>query len=125
MKYLTVIPGNPGSGSLRVIVYLQPPNVKISKTSPVWIGAWWLGPLVCGVILLLVGLVLLGFPRALPKSQERRKLAIADGIIKERQRVSGKMKDILPVTKSLLTNGTFMFQNLALTFRFGLLFIIL
>ncbi|XP_048584235.1 solute carrier organic anion transporter family member 4A1-like isoform X2 [Nematostella vectensis] len=93
----------------------QPAGVRLSPRDPRWIGAWWLGPLVSGCFLFLIGGILLGFPRQLPGAKRRRDEAIAKGIIQKRDRTTGNLADIVPATKSMLRNGTYMFQNMALT----------
>lgn len=52
---------------------LQP---NLSQRDPRWMGAWWLGYLVIGTILLLTGNLLFLFPRKLPETikREARKL---------------------------------------------------
>ncbi|XP_031572441.1 solute carrier organic anion transporter family member 4C1-like isoform X2 [Actinia tenebrosa] len=120
--YATIMLG-PGLGSiiggnLLNFIYVDiklPPNVYLKSKDPAWIGAWWLGPLACGGLLFVVGIILLGFPKQLANATRLRQQAIERGLIKKGENVSGNMKDILPVTKSLLTNGAFMYQNMALT----------
>ncbi|XP_059175220.1 solute carrier organic anion transporter family member 5A1-like [Physella acuta] len=47
-------------------------DVLITTSSPRWIGAWWGGFIICGVLLLLLSLPFLAYPRVLVR--ERRKV---------------------------------------------------
>ena len=47
-------------------------EVLISAGHPQWIGAWWGGFIICGLLLLLLAFPFLGYPRVLV--QEKRRL---------------------------------------------------
>ena len=47
-------------------------TVTISAGHPQWIGAWWGGFIICGLLLLVLAFPFLGFPRVLV--QEKRRL---------------------------------------------------
>ncbi|XP_033100782.1 solute carrier organic anion transporter family member 4A1-like isoform X2 [Anneissia japonica] len=57
-------------GGLYLTIYtdvrVDPADHGISRESPIWVGAWWIGFLVSGSCCLLVSIPLLGYPRALP-----------------------------------------------------------
>ncbi|XP_048583447.1 solute carrier organic anion transporter family member 4A1 isoform X2 [Nematostella vectensis] len=112
----------PGIGSIIggqfLTVYVDispPPDIKLTPAHPMWIGAWWLGPASCGLMIILLGVVMLGFPRRLPGANAVRKEMKECGETDDRT-LTGGIKDILPATKELLTNGTYMFQNMGITF---------
>ncbi|EDO31973.1 predicted protein [Nematostella vectensis] len=119
--YLTVFLG-PGLGSilggklLGIWIDLNvPKGVRITPFDPRWMGAWWLGPLGSGVILVVVGLIITGYPRMLPSGvalQATKKRRAPPRVYKN---LSDKLKDIIPATRSLLTNPVYICQNLALT----------
>lgn len=98
----------------------QPDVISLTSRDQRWVGAWWLGPVACGFLLLLDGFILLGFPRKLPGSDAIRKEAIEKGYIKKDKIAIKGFKSFLPHLKALLTNGTFMFQNLAFCFEWVL-----
>ncbi|EDO34600.1 predicted protein, partial [Nematostella vectensis] len=88
------------------------------KMSCSWyIGAWWLGPLAAGLGVMVCGVIILGFPRHLPGAYTVRKEALRSGEMKkDDSHLKGNIRDILPATKNLLMNRTYIFQNLAKTF---------
>ncbi|XP_068745910.1 solute carrier organic anion transporter family member 4A1-like [Montipora capricornis] len=104
-----------GGSLLNVWVDLiQPPGVDITPDDPRWIGAWWLGYFFGGLLLLCTSVALLGYPKEMPGAQERRMAAIKEGLLPPRdEHIQGRLKDILPATKALLTNKTFMLNTCA------------
>lgn len=46
-------------------------EVPISAGHPQWIGAWWGGFIICGLLLLLLAIPFLGFPRVLVREKQR------------------------------------------------------
>ncbi|XP_046350996.2 solute carrier organic anion transporter family member 4A1-like [Haliotis rufescens] len=104
-------------------------SLSITPDNRKWVGAWWLGFVISGVIALVISVPLAGFPRALPGSSKYRQEKEAevyggrekeepeadDATQKHAEAQSEKrlVKDILHSTKLLLTNPTFMFLNLA------------
>jgi len=50
----------------------------------------------------------------MPGARERRMAAIKEGLLPARdEHIQGRLKDILPATKAILTNKTFMFNTCA------------
>ena len=99
-------------------ITFQPAELDLTPRDPRWIGAWWLGPFCCGFILILDGLILLGFPAKLPGSEAVWKDAIKKGYIKtDKIKSKGDLKGLLHNLKDLFTNWTYVFQNLGSTFR--------
>lgn len=94
----------------------QPEGANLSPDDPRWIGAWWLGYLAGGSILVLISGLLLGFPRELPGAKSIREQAAKEGHIpKKDERIQGKLKDILPATLQLIKSPVFIFNSLAVT----------
>lgn len=104
-----------GGSLLNVWVDLiQPPGVDITPEDPRWIGAWWLGYFFGGLLLLCTSIALLGYPKEMPGARERRMAAIKEGLLPPRdEHIQGRLKDILPATKAILTNKTFMLNTCA------------
>lgn len=104
-----------GGSLLNVWVDLiQPPGVDITPDDPRWIGAWWLGYFFGGLLLLCTSIALLGYPKEMPGAQERRMAAIKEGLLPARdEHIQGRLRDILPATKAILTNKTFMLNTWA------------
>ena len=66
--------------------------------------------------MILFAILILGFPRELPGSKEKRDQAIKEGHLpKTDLKLRRKLKDILPATEQLITNPTYLFNTLALT----------
>ncbi|XP_003375368.1 solute carrier organic anion transporter family member 5A1 [Trichinella spiralis] len=65
------------AGCTNIYVDLQDP-VDINRNSPFWIGAWWLGFVVCGILYIIFGIPLFFFPYRL--STQRRLMDRIDGL---------------------------------------------
>lgn len=104
-----------GGSLLNVWVDLiQPPGVELTPDDPRWIGAWWLGYFFGGLLLLCTSIALLGYPKEMPGARERRMAAIKEGLLPPKdEHIQGRLKDILPATKAILTNKTFMLNTCA------------
>lgn len=69
-----------GLGGAFLAVYVDPwKETTLEESDPGWVGAWWIGFIVCGVISLLISLLLFMFPEKYPNTdaiqRERVKLA--------------------------------------------------
>ena len=97
-------------------VTFQPEGVNLSPEDPRWIGAWWLGYLAGGSILLVISGLILGFPRELPGAKRMREQALKEGHIPQKdERIQGKLQDILPATLQLIKTPVFICNTLAIT----------
>ncbi|EDO31714.1 predicted protein, partial [Nematostella vectensis] len=96
---------------------IQPPGMTLTPDDPRWIGAWWLGYFFGGLLLLLSAIALLGYPREMPGAREiRYHHKPIEGLLPPRdEHIQGRLKDLFPATKALLTNGTFICNTLALS----------
>ncbi|EDV23255.1 uncharacterized protein TRIADDRAFT_1133, partial [Trichoplax adhaerens] len=87
----------------------QPP-AGLNTDSPQWLGAWWLGYVASGILLLILIIPMIAFPRYLPNYQtykaEREKQAV--GKSKVDREYGRSFKEFWPATKELLTNIPFM-----------------
>ena len=59
-----------GAGFLKIFVNPWSAPADLSDTDTTWVGAWWMGFLLCGVLALFTGLPLLLFPRHLPSVEK-------------------------------------------------------
>ena len=95
----------------------QPDGVQLTTKDPRWIGCWWLGPLFSGAVLILIGTIILAYPRELPGAKAIRENAIAKGeLIPNDDKIKGNLKDIIPASRKLVVNATFVSQTFAATF---------
>lgn len=90
----------------------------IDSTSPLWVGAWWLGFMCTGSAAILVSIPLLAFPRSLPgakKAQLMRKTTTQKGseFKTTSTGVGGRIKEFPAAMKNLFTNAPFMCIALA------------
>jgi hypothetical protein len=110
----------------RCFFFLQPKGFNLTANDPRWIGAWWLGFVIFGILIFILSILLLGFPRELPGAKEMREEQIKKGNIRKvKNSEKPTLKRILPELRDLLKNGTFMFNTLGLTatlFYVGALF---
>ncbi|CAM1312894.1 Uncharacterised protein g6121 [Pycnogonum litorale] len=75
---------------------------------PRWVGAWWVGFIVIGLILLSLGSVMLLFPKSIVKDTHRKTENSA------KKNIFDKMKEIPILLKILLRNPLLVFYNLAI-----------
>ncbi|XP_071956000.1 solute carrier organic anion transporter family member 4A1-like [Antedon mediterranea] len=94
-------------------------DLEIEPGDPAWVGAWWIGFLLGGVLAFLAALPLSGFPRELPTTEKIRaeKVSEAHADSKEeettREGFGSSAKDFPKAIKYLVTNPTFMFNTIA------------
>ena len=62
-----------------IAILIRIVEVPISPRHPAWIGAWWLGFLVFGLISMLIGFPLLCFPRRMKPKPIAEKVTKTDG----------------------------------------------
>ncbi|XP_048577987.1 solute carrier organic anion transporter family member 4A1 isoform X2 [Nematostella vectensis] len=97
----------------------QPSGVNVDADDPRWIGAWWLGFVIGGSVLFVSAFGLLGFPAELPGTRAMREEAMRRGDIpKGNKQMKGNLKDLLPATKELLRNKTYLLNTIATAAEF-------
>lgn len=95
----------------------QPEGVNLTPDNSDFIGAWWLGYIVGGLLSILVSLPLIAFPQELPGTTEiRAEKRDCSDYLKD-DNMPHTLKQLLPMLKSLLTNKPFVFIALAGTFE--------
>nr|XP_022311407.1 solute carrier organic anion transporter family member 4A1-like isoform X2 [Crassostrea virginica] len=99
-------------------------SLTLTPSSPRWVGAWWIGFLLSGLLAFLVAFPMCGFPTKLPGSEKFKKEREKEvyhrkdpGRGTEREGEENPQvcnaRTILSSVKTLVTNPTFMFLNLA------------
>ncbi|XP_063604190.1 solute carrier organic anion transporter family member 74D-like [Penaeus indicus] len=72
------------SGGKFLSMWIDPTySPNLSKRDPRWLGAWWLGYLVIGSVLLISGNLLFLFPRKLPEAVRREAKKVARQVEKD------------------------------------------
>ena len=112
-----------GLGSAFLSFYVDPwINTYLTPTDPTWVGAWWIGYIVIGVLLLIIAIPFLMFPRYLPDSylvqqeraKEMAKVYSSDYVNENNLTIVVKM---FPVhIKRLLLNPSFILVSFGLAF---------
>ncbi|XP_064620771.1 solute carrier organic anion transporter family member 4A1-like [Lineus longissimus] len=94
-------------------------KLTLANTDPRWVGAWWIGFMLSGILAILCSLVVYCFGWEMPEAAENRKGRISqvhnDGSEKLAMKPGFGMtlKDLPKCTWLLLKNPTFMLLNLA------------
>ncbi|XP_046852310.1 solute carrier organic anion transporter family member 4C1-like [Xenia sp. Carnegie-2017] len=101
--------------SIYVHIY-QPDGFKMTPRDPRWIGAWWLGFLVFGVLTMLLSILMFGFPRELPGAKKRKLENKREGFLNATKNMNiPSLKSLPSDLKELLKNRTFVFNTLGIT----------
>ncbi|CAH1775633.1 unnamed protein product [Owenia fusiformis] len=93
-------------------------SITIEPGDPKWVGCWWMGFLISGVLALAIALPLCGFPKSLPGSAQIRAEKVSE-VYKGSESATSQpgfgmsIKDFPVSLKILLTNPTFMFLCLS------------
>ncbi|XP_028413378.1 solute carrier organic anion transporter family member 4C1-like [Dendronephthya gigantea] len=106
-----------GGKFLSIYVDIEQPNgFRLTPKDPRWIGAWWMGFLIFGVLIILCSFVISGFPRMMPGARERRLNHIREGNIKpSNDSKQPSLRRVPSELKDLLKNLTYVFNTLGLT----------
>nr|XP_033815539.1 solute carrier organic anion transporter family member 1A2 isoform X2 [Geotrypetes seraphini] len=92
-------------------------DITLSLTDTRWVGAWWLGYLICGLVNVLAAIPFCFLPKTLPKEglEDEAKLSIeiSKNLLKETERNQHQdskqniMKDFLPCLQRLSLNSVY------------------
>ncbi|XP_014252613.1 solute carrier organic anion transporter family member 4A1-like isoform X2 [Cimex lectularius] len=87
----------------------------ITPASTQWVGAWWLGFLVCGCISYFIAIPVLGLPRQLKVKKEEKKSKMKESIMVESSFLSDQptLKEFFPALFHIFKNFPFMFLTFA------------
>lgn len=124
--------------SMCLRVYIAPQlHPIINDKDPRWLGAWWMGWLIVGTMLLISGVIIIMFPRELPRTVARRmveeerkkqRLSVKDKNKSEKEILNEQLEekpevehkasfsDMLITFKRLTTNKILMYNNLSSIF---------
>ncbi|XP_043093771.1 solute carrier organic anion transporter family member 1C1-like [Puntigrus tetrazona] len=83
-------------------------SVTITPQDSRWVGAWWLGYVLSGLLTLLAALPLWFLPRALPEYPQTSKLDHPSNQHKHTLSITEIAKDFGPSLKSLFTSGIYL-----------------
>ncbi|XP_036036605.1 solute carrier organic anion transporter family member 1C1 isoform X3 [Onychomys torridus] len=111
-------------------------HITITPKDPQWVGAWWLGYLIAGLLSLLAAVPFWCLPKTLPRSQnredsgsssEKSKFIIDDPINYqmapgEEMKIMEMARNFLPSLKTLLRNPVYILYLCASTVQFNSLF---
>uniref|UniRef100_A0A8C2W477 Solute carrier organic anion transporter family member n=1 Tax=Chinchilla lanigera TaxID=34839 RepID=A0A8C2W477_CHILA len=110
-------------------------HVTITPKDPQWVGAWWLGYLIAGIISLLAAVPFWCLPKSLPRPQSRedsnsseKSKFITDDHIKyqthaeEKGKIMEMARDFVPSLRSLFGNPVYFLYLCASTVQFNSLF---
>ncbi|XP_047643405.1 solute carrier organic anion transporter family member 1C1 isoform X2 [Phacochoerus africanus] len=111
-------------------------HITITPKDPQWVGAWWLGYLIAGIISLLAAVPFWFLPKSLPRTQsredsnsssEKSKFIMDDHTdyqtpLGEKAKIMEMAKDFLPSLKSLFGNPVYFLYLCASTIQFNSLF---
>lgn len=107
-------------------IYISPElHPNITNTDPRWLGAWWLGWLILGACLFSFAFILSMFPKELPRSAVRKRIAHErkrlgmESLEKEKAQadeIPASISDMFVTFTRLIKNKTFMLINLASIF---------
>ncbi|ELK23149.1 Solute carrier organic anion transporter family member 1C1 [Myotis davidii] len=111
-------------------------HITITPKDPQWVGAWWLGYLVAGVISLLAAVPFWCLPKSLPRPQskedsspssEKSTFIMGDHTEyqtphREKAKIMEMARDFLPSLKTLLGNPVYLLYLCASTVQFNSLF---
>ena len=101
-----------------VIVCVVCYSLSISPESPAWVGAWWIGFLVSGVVTICIAFPLLGFPKVMPGGCERFNRLVYmpkdwPSIVNQSGTIENMMRSfvVFNAAPALINNGRFLFQR--------------
>ncbi|XP_060050457.1 solute carrier organic anion transporter family member 1C1 isoform X2 [Erinaceus europaeus] len=108
-------------------------NISITPKDPQWVGAWWLGYLIAGIVSLLAAMPFWYLPKSLPRPQstddsnsssEKSKFIVGDHTEYqaphgEKAKITEMARDFLPSLKSLFGNPVYFLYLCASTVQFN------
>ncbi|XP_057317468.1 solute carrier organic anion transporter family member 4C1-like [Hydractinia symbiolongicarpus] len=91
---------------------------NLDSNHPLWVGRWWLPFILFCWVLIIVGFVMLMFPKSMPGSAEIRQKAISNGDVREKSKEHQPgLKGFVKATVELIKNRTLVLVCLAMASR--------
>ncbi|XP_059114728.1 solute carrier organic anion transporter family member 1A5-like isoform X2 [Peromyscus eremicus] len=93
-------------------------DLTITPTDTRWVGAWWIGFLICAGVNVLTSIPFFFFPKTLPKERLKVNVDVTKSDREEKHRAKAKKekrgitKDFLPFMKSLFCNPIYILFSL-------------
>ncbi|XP_019868360.1 solute carrier organic anion transporter family member 74D [Aethina tumida] len=112
-----------GLASVCLKLYISPTlTPTINNQDPRWLGAWWLGWIILGVLLFFFSTLLALFPKTLPRAAVRkellRQISKASKKSEPEPEIKTSFKDMVKTFRRLITNPILMLNNFAAVFYF-------
>ncbi|XP_064547351.1 solute carrier organic anion transporter family member 74D [Drosophila montana] len=104
-------------GSFCTRWYVNFANPGFDASDPRWIGAWWLGPVAIGSLMLLASIAMFSFPKQLRGKQQAQATAAAVGASAPELEEKPKLKDFPKTVRRQLSNDILMFRTASCVFH--------
>ncbi|KAH8342463.1 hypothetical protein KR059_008864 [Drosophila kikkawai] len=104
-------------GSFCTRWYVNFSNPGFDATDPRWIGAWWLGPVAIGSLMLLASIAMFSFPKQLRGKQQSQAAASAVAAPPAEPEEKPKLKDFPKTVRRQLSNDILMFRTASCVFH--------
>ncbi|KAL0268937.1 UNVERIFIED_CONTAM: hypothetical protein PYX00_010711 [Menopon gallinae] len=91
----------------------DPNEFGLTQNSNVWVGAWWIGFIISGVVCVLIAIPILGMPPALPGSSTIQTEKVSEAHGDSQFEAFRKFRELPRAFRDLIVNPTFSFLNLA------------
>ena len=115
-----------GLGGAMLLLYVEPnvdpARLNLQDTDPAYVGAWWLGFLLIGILVLVNSIPILMFPREIPEGELMRRQRQKDMVMEftDHCEDKGLKGDLIEAPKHLFqifTSPTWVLCTLALAFQ--------
>ncbi|ALC43099.1 Oatp74D, partial [Drosophila busckii] len=107
-------------GSFCTRWYVNFTNPGFDASDPRWIGAWWLGPVAIGSLMLLASIAMFSFPKQLRGKQQSQSAAAAvaaAAAAAPAEEEKPKLKDFPKTVRRQLSNDILMFRTASCVFH--------
>ncbi|KAH8372105.1 hypothetical protein KR093_010088, partial [Drosophila rubida] len=102
-------------GSFCTRWYVNFSNPGFDASDPRWIGAWWLGPVAIGSLMLLASIAMFSFPKQLRGKQQAQSSIAAAAAAEQEEKP--KLKDFPKTVRRQLSNDILMFRTASCVFH--------
>ena len=114
-----------GIGGAFLTIYVDPwKETTLEESDPGWVGAWWIGYVICGIISILISVLFFMFPEKYPDTDFIQEERIKQMSIKRKRKISKEdlnikfhIKELPRQLVNLLVNVPFMCVTIAFSFQ--------